>query len=157
MKIVKLKAGTFASRVLPSPVKEASAGTIAQGSSRVLSTLTYTLSPSFTALANRPFWPSAPAMGRPWEHINLKYDYGKQDVASNLVLKADGTMSGAMSGTWSFDAGKQYLTLKTASKTVVVVVAREADWEASPRVATIVYAGTEKSLNATWWGKRVSD
>lgn len=92
-----------------------------------------------------------------WEHINLKYDYGKQDVASNLVLKADGTMSGAMSGTWSFDAGKQYLTLKTASKTVVVVVAREADWEASPRVATIVYAGTEKSLNATWWGKRVSD
>ena len=115
------------------------------------------MSPSFTALANRPFWPSAPATGRPWEHINLKYDYGKQDVASNLVLKADGTMSGAMSGTWSFDAGKQYLTLKTASKTVVVVVAREADWEASPRVATIVYAGTEKSLNATWWGKRVSD
>ena len=92
-----------------------------------------------------------------WEHINLKYDYGNQDVASNLVLKADGTMSGALSGSWTFDAGKQYLTLKTASKTVVVVVAREADWEASPRVATIVYAGTEKSLNATWWGKRVSD
>lgn len=92
-----------------------------------------------------------------WEHINLKYDYGKQDVASNLVLKADGTMSGALSGSWTFDAGKQYLTLKTASKTVVVVVARETDWEASPRVATIVYAGTEKSLNATWWGKRVSD
>lgn len=92
-----------------------------------------------------------------WEHIDLKYDYGKQDVASNLVLKADGTMSGALSGSWTFDAEKQYLTLKTASKTVVVVVAREADWEASPRVATIVYAGTEKSLNATWWGKRVSD
>jgi arabinan endo-1,5-alpha-L-arabinosidase len=93
-----------------------------------------------------------------WEHINLKYDYGKQDVASNLVLKADGTMSGAMSGTWSFDAGKQYLILqKTGAKAVVLAVAREADWEASPRVATIVYAGTEKSLNATWWGKRVSD
>ena len=92
-----------------------------------------------------------------WEHINLKYDYTKQDVASNLVLKADGTMSGALSGSWSFDASKQYRTLKTASKTVVVVVAREADWEASPRVPTIVYAGTEKTLNSTWWGKKVSD
>ncbi len=93
-----------------------------------------------------------------WEHINLKYDYGKQDVASNLVLKADGSMSGAMSGTWTFDADRQYLTLqKTGSKAVVLAVAREADWEASPRVSTIVYAGTEKSLNATWWGKKVSD
>ena len=92
-----------------------------------------------------------------WEHINLKYDYGKQDTASKLTLKADGTMSGALSGTWSFDASKQYLTLKTAANTVVVVVAREADWEASPRVPTIVYAGTEETLNATWWGKKVSD
>ena len=50
-----------------------------------------------------------------------------------------------------------YRAQNKLSKTVVVVVAREADWEASPRVATIVYAGTEKSLNATWWGKRVSD
>ena len=37
----------------------------------------------------------------------------------------------------------------------VVCVEREADWEASPRCATIVYAGTEKSLNSTWWGKKV--
>ena len=93
-----------------------------------------------------------------WEHINLKYDYGKQDVAAKLVLKADGSMSGALSGTWSFDADRQYLTLqKTGSPAVVLAVAREADWEASPRAATIVYAGTEKSLNATWWGKKVSD
>ncbi len=91
-----------------------------------------------------------------WEHINLKYDYGKQDVSSNLELKADGTLSGALTGSWSFDEAKQYLTLKTASKTVVVVVAKEVDWEASPRVETIVYAGTEKSLNATWWGKKVN-
>lgn len=92
-----------------------------------------------------------------WEHINLKYDYGKQDVSSNLVLKADGTMSGALTGSWSFDADRQFLTLKTSSRTVVVTVAREADWEASPRVKTIVYAGTEKTMNSTWWGKKVSD
>ena len=91
-----------------------------------------------------------------WEHINLKYDYGKQDTASTLELKADGTLSGALSGSWSFDESNQFLTLKTGSRTVVVVVAKEVDWEASPRLETIVYAGTEKSLNATWWGKKVS-
>ena len=90
-----------------------------------------------------------------WEHINLKYDYGKQDVSANLTLNADGTMSGALSGSWSFDEAKQYLTLVAGGKTVVVVVAHEVDWEANPRVETVVYAGTEKSLNATWWGKKV--
>ena len=90
-----------------------------------------------------------------YEHINLKYDYGKQDTAAPLELKADGTLSGALSGSWSFDAESQYLTFKAGGNTVVLVVAREADWEASPRVKTIVYAGTGEKLNATWWGKKV--
>jgi len=91
-----------------------------------------------------------------WEHINLAYNYGKQDEASDLVLAADGTMSGAMSGKWSYDEDSHYLTLeKNGGKPVVVVVERELDWEVSPRVPTLVYAGTHKSLNATWWGKKV--
>ena len=90
-----------------------------------------------------------------WEHINLKYDYGKQDTAANLTLSADGKMSGALTGTWSFDEAKQFLTLTSGGKTVVVVVSHEVDWEASPRQETVVYAGTEKTLNATWWGKKV--
>ena len=90
-----------------------------------------------------------------WEHINLKYDYGKQDTSASLKLNADGTMSGALTGSWSFDEAKQFLKLTAGGKTVVVVVAHEVDWEASPRKETIVYAGTEKSLNATWWGKKV--
>ncbi len=91
-----------------------------------------------------------------WEHINLVYSYGNQDASESLTLAEDGTMSGALNGTWSFNADKQWLTLTPSSGTaVIVVVAREADWEASPRVATIVYAGTEQSLNATYWGKKV--
>ena len=91
-----------------------------------------------------------------WEHIDLKYDYGKQDASSELVLTANGGMSGALTGTWTFDESKQYLTLApNGGDKVVVVVAHEADWEASPRKATIVYAGTEKTLNSTWWGKKV--
>ncbi|MDR3653557.1 MAG: arabinan endo-1,5-alpha-L-arabinosidase [Paludibacter sp.] len=85
-----------------------------------------------------------------WQHINLKYSYGVQDAASALTLKADGTMSGALVGSWSYDATKKQLTLGN----VIVCVEREVDWEATPRRVTFVYAGTEKSLNATYWGKK---
>ena len=90
-----------------------------------------------------------------YEHINLKYDYGKQDTSSEITLNADGTMSGVLSGTWSFNESRQYLTLTAGGKSVVVVTAHEVDWEAAPRKETVVYAGTEKTLNATWWGKKV--
>ena len=85
-----------------------------------------------------------------WEHINLKYSYGQQDGASVLTLNANGTMSGALSGNWSYNESKKQLTLGN----VVVCVEREVDWEATPRCVTFVYAGTEKSLNATYWGKK---
>lgn len=86
-----------------------------------------------------------------WEHIDLGYTYAKQDEAKALVLEADGTMKGALTGKWSFDAEKKYLTLGN----VVVCVERELDWESSPREVTIVYAGTEKSINKTYWGKKI--
>lgn len=91
-----------------------------------------------------------------WEHIKLEYKYGQQIPSQNLVLNDSGALSGAISGTWSFDESKQFLTLTPTNGTpVVVVVAHEADWEASPRKATVVYAGTEKSINATFWGKKI--
>lgn len=90
-----------------------------------------------------------------WEHINLVYSQGNMQTASNLTLSANGTMSGALNGSWSYDADKQYLTLRpTGGTPVVVVVAREADWEANPRVKTLVYAGTAKGLRSTYWGKK---
>ncbi|MBN1185326.1 MAG: arabinan endo-1,5-alpha-L-arabinosidase [Bacteroidales bacterium] len=85
-----------------------------------------------------------------WEHINLNYRYKIQDAADTLTLNADGTMSGALTGSWSFDATKKQLTLGN----VIVCVEREVDWEATPRRVTFVYAGTEKSLYATYWGKK---
>ena len=84
-----------------------------------------------------------------WEHINLKYNYGVQDAATTLNLNSDGTMSGALTGNWSYDVAKKQLTLGS----VIVCVEREVDWEATPRRVTFVYAGTEKNLNATYWGK----
>lgn len=85
-----------------------------------------------------------------WEHIKLEYVYKQQNSATDLTLNEDGTMSGALSGSWSYDEAKKQLTLGN----VVVCVEREADWEANPRVVTLVYAGTEKNLNGTFWGKK---
>ena len=70
-------------------------------------------------------------------------------VISGLKLTLDFQIYAKIS---KFGTGK---VDKSAGQKVVVVVAREADWEASPRQATLVYAGTEKSLDATWWGKKV--
>ena len=85
-----------------------------------------------------------------WEHINLQYTYGQQNSATSLTLKADGTMSGALTGSWSYDASKKQLTLGD----VIVCVEREVDWEANPRRVTLVYAGIAKNSNATFWGKK---
>ncbi|MFZ5941094.1 MAG: arabinan endo-1,5-alpha-L-arabinosidase [Bacteroidota bacterium] len=85
-----------------------------------------------------------------WEHINLNYSYGTQDAATALTLNSNGTMSGALTGSWSYDASKKQLTLGD----IVVCVEREVDWEAIPRRVTFVYAGTAKNLNATFWGKK---
>ena len=91
-----------------------------------------------------------------YEFINLRYVAGTQDESEALVLGTDNSVSGAISGTWSFDETAQFLTITPSSGTaVVVVVAHEADWEASPRVETVVFAGTQKTINTTWWGKKV--
>jgi len=86
-----------------------------------------------------------------WEHIDLSYSYGKQDASSTMTLSADhkitaGTWQG---GTWSYDAANQILT----ANGVELYLQREVDWEASPRVPTIVYAGY--NAQKTYWGKKV--
>jgi len=93
-----------------------------------------------------------------WQHINLAYSYGNMDEASGLTLYSDKTMSGALSGTWSFDEKNQLLTfVPSKGSSVSVKVCREVNWEAFPREPTLVYAGTHKSLSKTYWGKQVSN
>ncbi len=86
-----------------------------------------------------------------WEHIDLRYSYGVQDESRQLSLKEDGTMAGALTGNWSYDEDTGYLTLGDS----IVCVEREADWEASPRCETIVYAGIGSDPSVTLWGKKV--
>ncbi len=91
-----------------------------------------------------------------WEHIDLGYKYAEQQTSKEMVLKADGTMAGALKGTWTFDPAKKWLTFDVDGKKTVVCVEWEADWEATPRTMTLVYAGTRNDLNMTWWGKKVN-
>ena len=87
-----------------------------------------------------------------WEHIDLSYNYAKQDVATTMTLAANHTViSGTWQGaTWSYDATNKVLT----ANGVKLYLQREVDWEASPRKATIVYAGYNGKK--TYWGKKVN-
>ncbi len=90
-----------------------------------------------------------------WQHINLVYSYQKQDVSTIMVLDSDHNVkSGWNEGSiWQFDAASNVLTIGTAK----LYLRREVDWEASPRKATIVYAGYSSTGTVTYWGKHVSE
>ncbi|HRN15769.1 MAG TPA: arabinan endo-1,5-alpha-L-arabinosidase [Xylanibacter oryzae] len=87
-----------------------------------------------------------------WEYIDLSYNYAKQDVAITMTLAANHTITaGTWQGaTWSYDATNKVLT----ANGVKLYLQREVDWEASPRKATIVYAGYNGKK--TYWGKKVN-
>lgn len=85
-----------------------------------------------------------------WEYILLRYQYREQQTSNPLILSAENEASGAMTGSWSFDAMENVLTIGSTK----LYVEREVDWEASPRKVTLIFAG----LNATGvsiWGKKV--
>lgn len=85
-----------------------------------------------------------------WENITLTYDYGHQRPAEAVRLTAGHKVEGApFSGKeWSFDSGTGVLDIGGKK----LYVSREADWESSPRRATLVYAGIDGKT--TYWGKK---
>ena len=95
-----------------------------------------------------------------WEHIELKYDYGKQLRAVSFTLAGDHTVSGSWQKgkSWSYDAASRVLTVND----VQLYLQRETDWEAGSeannvhtgRTKTIVYAGLSSNGQTTYWGKK---
>jgi beta-xylosidase len=85
-----------------------------------------------------------------WEHIDLGYSYGIMKESSTMTLSPDGTITAGtwQGGKWSFDEENQILT----ANGVELYLARECDWEASPRTHTIVYSGINNKK--TYWGKK---
>ena len=101
-----------------------------------------------------------------YEMINLAYNQGVQDVSVECSLTAAGKVirEGEEFGTWTFSEDRQFLTVTGGGKSVVMVVAHEADWERTKdvdgakvmdRQETVVFAGTHKDMDATFWGKKI--
>jgi beta-xylosidase len=85
-----------------------------------------------------------------WEHIDLSYKYGEQKASTDMVFGADHKITSGpwKGGQWFFNAETNTLT----ANGVELLLQRECDWEATPRHATIVYAGINGSK--TYWGKK---
>lgn len=92
-----------------------------------------------------------------WEIIGLNYIYQKQNASQLLRLVKTGQNSGYVNGgvfngkTWSFDERTNVLQIDNTK----LYVSREADWEASPRKATLVLAGLDGKK--TYWGKKATE
>ncbi len=81
-----------------------------------------------------------------WENITMVYQYQKQQTSTAVVLLANKTATGSMNGNWSYDAAKKVLTIGSQT----LCVGWELDWEASPRVPTIVYSGLTANGHPIW-------
>ncbi|GLU43916.1 arabinan endo-1,5-alpha-L-arabinosidase [Allomuricauda sp. NBRC 101325] len=84
-----------------------------------------------------------------WQQITMEYQYQVQQTAQNVTFNADGTLGGAMSGSWS---------LESATKTLMVngiecKLLDAWDWEASTRKVTLSYSGLT-DLGRPVWAKK---
>lgn len=86
-----------------------------------------------------------------WENITLNYVAGVQQTSVTQTLLPNYTATGAITGTWSYNANTKILTIGSTK----LNVQRELNWEASPRVPTIVYAGLN-AYGRSLWGKKVN-
>lgn len=97
-----------------------------------------------------------------WEFIDMTYSYGKQkmpvETTISLVPGVSNRVSiqGAFKGNAQFNSETNILQLNVSGTTFYFNVARELDWESSPRKSTIVMAGY-KSATQTYWAKRIRD
>ena len=97
-----------------------------------------------------------------WELIDLTYSYGKQKTSTELTITKSAvgnnlvSIKGNFTGTGIFDAKKNILKITVSGTTFSLNVARELDWEATPRQSTIVMAGF-RTATQTYWMKKKSE
>lgn len=87
-----------------------------------------------------------------WEQVVLNYQYQTMQQSEFFSLNDDFSVTGALNGTWSFDEVSQTLTVDN----VELIIDSGWDWEASPRRATITYAGINNG-GVSVWGKKVGN
>lgn len=87
-----------------------------------------------------------------WEEITLRYEYQTMQYSYNVELNEDHSVTGGVSGAWSFDEDSQTLTING----IELIVDSAWDWEASPRRSTVTYAGISPE-GFSIWGKKVGN
>ncbi|MGY5355677.1 arabinan endo-1,5-alpha-L-arabinosidase [Wenyingzhuangia sp. IMCC45467] len=87
-----------------------------------------------------------------WEQITMNYQYRVMQTSSDVYLSANHTVSGAVTGSWSYNDNRKELTINNNK----YKVENAWDWEANPRIETITYAGFVNSGMNTIWAKKVN-
>ena len=86
-----------------------------------------------------------------WEQITMQYQYQTIQKSVTLILSADKKVSGAATGTWSYDSTNNILTVNG----IQCKVSDAWDWEATPRKVTITYSGLTTG-GVPVWGKKIN-
>lgn len=85
-----------------------------------------------------------------YELLNMNYAYRVQQTSSELVIKADGTVSGALTGTWRYDSATKSIYINNMQCKVF----NAWDWEASPRKVTTTFSGLTPEGKPLWGKKK---
>ncbi len=86
-----------------------------------------------------------------WEQITMNYQYRTIQKSVTVFLTADKKVSGAVTGSWSYDSTKQILTVNG----IQCKVSDAWDWEASTRKVTLSYSGLTSDGRPVW-GKKIN-
>jgi arabinan endo-1,5-alpha-L-arabinosidase len=85
-----------------------------------------------------------------WEQITMDYQYRTIQRSVKLTLSTDNKVTGAITGTWSFDETKGVVMINNLQLNLFDAW----DWEAAPRKQTLAYSGY--SINGRpVWGKKL--
>lgn len=96
-----------------------------------------------------------------WEFMQLDGNHnGQQFTSLTLTLGANHKLTTSTgfwkNMSWTYDASQQVLSLNDGN--IRIYLQREVDWEATPRIATVVGAGYYKDSSGNWktnWMKRL--
>ncbi|HSC55519.1 MAG TPA: arabinan endo-1,5-alpha-L-arabinosidase [Phnomibacter sp.] len=85
-----------------------------------------------------------------WEIIPMAYQYQVMQTSKQCSFNANNTITGSITGTWSYDAAKKLLNINSQP----YPVAEAWNWEAATRKRTISFAGFSNA-KLTLWGKKL--
>lgn len=85
-----------------------------------------------------------------WEQITMNYQYSTIQKSATIFLTADKKVSGAVTGTWSYDSTNKTLNVNG----IKCKVSDAWDWEASTRKVTLTYSGLT-AAGVPIWGKKI--